>query len=99
VIVVTVFALDALVALTAFVALVAFVAFVAVAAFPDIEIPQVPDAPVPFGLGTSVPITKPKLLLAAEELDAPVPPLETGTALTSPSVASKRPDESKLFAS
>jgi hypothetical protein len=87
------------VALVAFVAFVAFVALFEVDALPVIEIAHVPDAPLPVGLGTSDPITKPKFVLAADEDEAPVPPLATGTAFTRPSAASSRPLESRLFAS
>jgi hypothetical protein len=41
----------------------------------------------------------PRFVRAAAAEDAPVPPFATGTALTNPSVASKRPDESRLLAS
>jgi hypothetical protein len=91
VIVVTVLALVALVALVALTALVAFVALVAlvaVAALPLMLIAQVPEAPVPVGLGTFVPIVNPRFVLAPEAEEAPVPPLATGTAFTRPSVAS-----------
>jgi hypothetical protein len=53
---------------------VELVAVVAVAALPVIDIPQVPLAPVPVGPGTSVPITKPKLVLAFAAVEAAVPP-------------------------
>jgi hypothetical protein len=39
----------------------------------------VPDDPVPVGDGISVPIAKPRLVLAAEAVEAFVPPLERGT--------------------
>ena len=45
---------------------------------PVILIPQVPDAPVPVGDGTSVPMAKPTLVLAAEAEVALVPPLAIG---------------------
>ena len=64
----------------ALVALVALVAFVAVAALPEMLMPQVPDAPVPVGDGTSEPIARPKLVLAVDAEVAPVPPLATGRA-------------------
>ncbi|CAB4132807.1 hypothetical protein UFOVP252_1, partial [uncultured Caudovirales phage] len=64
---------------------------VAVAAFPVTLIPHVPDAPVPVGLGTLVPMTSPRFVLAADAVDAPVPPFATGTALTKPLVASSCP--------
>jgi hypothetical protein len=87
----------ALVALTALVALVALVAFVAVAALPEILIPQVPEAPVPVGLGTSVPIAMPKAVLAAEAVVDPVPPLATATAALS-AEGFTPPELSKLLA-
>jgi len=46
---------------------------------PEILIGHVPDDPVPVGDGTSVPIASPRLVLAAEAVDAFVPPLESGT--------------------
>ncbi len=92
-------AVDALPAEVAVVAEVALVAEVAVAAFPEMLMFQVPEAPVPVGLGTFVPIVNPRLVLAALADDAPVPPFPTGTALTNPSVASSCPDEFKLLAS
>jgi hypothetical protein len=74
-------ALVALVAFVAFVAVVALVALVAVAALPEIAIFQVPDAPVPVGLGTLVPITRPKLERAPEASEAPVPPSATAKSV------------------
>ena len=68
------------VALVEFVALVALVALVAVAALPEMLMFQVPDAPVPVGPGTSVPITKPRLDLAPDAVVAPVPPYKTASA-------------------
>ena len=50
-----------------------------VGADPEILIGHVPDAPVPVGDGTSVPIASPRLVLAAEAVDEFVPPLESGT--------------------
>ena len=50
-----------------------------VGAEPVILIGHVPVAPVPLGEGMSVPIAKPKFVLAAEAVDAFVPPLERGT--------------------
>jgi hypothetical protein len=66
----------------AVVALVALVAFVAVAALPEMLMPQVPEASPPVRVGTL------RFALAAESVDAPVPPLATGTAFTRPSLAS-----------
>jgi hypothetical protein len=63
--------------LVAFVAFVAFVALVAVAALPLMLMFQVPDAPVPVGDGTSVPITSPRFVRAFAAVVAPVPPLAT----------------------
>ena len=63
----------AVVANVAKVAVVASVARVAV----DALIDQEPDAPVPVGEGTSVPITSPKFVLAPDAVVAPVPPLAT----------------------
>jgi hypothetical protein len=87
----------ALVALVAFVAFVALVAFVAVAALPEMLMPQVPEAPVPVGLGISVPIAKPRFVLAADVVVALVPPLAIGTCAFSADGATP-PDESRLFA-
>jgi len=63
----------AVVANVAKVAVVASVARVAV----DALIDQEPDAPVPVGDGTSVPIATPKFVLAPDAVVAPVPPLAT----------------------
>jgi hypothetical protein len=60
----------------------AVVALVAVAAFPLMLMPHVPEASPPVLVGTL------RFVLAAASLDAPVPPLVTGTAFTRPSVAS-----------
>lgn len=57
------------------------VAVVAVAAFPVMLIPQVPEAPVPVGLGMSVPIANPRLVRAAGAFAAPVPPDAMGRAV------------------
>lgn len=46
-----------------------------VGADPVILIGHVPDDPVPVGDGTSVPITNPRFVLAAEAVEAFVPPL------------------------
>jgi hypothetical protein len=35
---------------------------------------QLPEAPVPVGDGTSLPIANPRFVLASEALEAPVPP-------------------------
>jgi hypothetical protein len=40
----------------------------------------------------------PRLVLAADAVVAPVPPLTTGTAFTRPSAASSKPLEVRLFA-
>lgn len=68
-------AVVAKVASVASVAVVAKVAFVALPALPVTLILQVPDAPVPVGEGTFVPMTKPKFVLAPAAVVAPVPPL------------------------
>jgi hypothetical protein len=52
----------------------------------------------PLGIENDASAT-PKLVLAAAAVDAPVPPFATGTEFTKPSVASRRPVESRLFAS
>jgi hypothetical protein len=52
---------------------------VTVAALPVILIPHDPEAPVPVGEGTSVPITKPRLVRAPEAVVEPVPPFATAT--------------------
>ena len=70
-------AVVAKVASVAKVAVVAKVAFVALPALPVTLILQVPDAPVPVGEGTSVPIATPKFVLAPDAVVAPVPPLAT----------------------
>jgi len=54
-----------------------FVAVVAVEALPLIAMFHVPLAPVPVGLGTSVPIARPKLVRAPAAVVPPVPPLAT----------------------
>ena len=59
---------------------------VTVAEFPVTLIPQVPLAPVPVGEGTSVPIAKPRFVLAAEAVVAAVPPLATGKVPVTPAV-------------
>jgi hypothetical protein len=46
---------------------------------PVILIGHVPDDPVPVGDGISVPIANPRFVLAADAVEAFVPPLETGT--------------------
>jgi hypothetical protein len=46
---------------------------------PVMLIGHVPDDPVPVGDGTSVPIARPRLVLAADAVEAFVPPLERGT--------------------
>lgn len=46
---------------------------------PVMLIPQVPVAPVPVTLGTSVPIATPKFVLAAEAEVAAVPPFAIGS--------------------
>ena len=51
--------------------------------FPVTFIGQVPEDPVPVGEGTSVPIKSPKLVLAADAVDAFVPPLEIVTGALS----------------
>jgi len=52
---------------------------VTVAALPVTLIPHVPEAPVPVGEGTSVPITNPRFVRAPEAVVDPVPPLATAT--------------------
>ena len=47
---------------------------------------HVPEAPVPVGEGTSVPITKPRFVLAAEAVVAAVPPLAIGKVPVTPAV-------------
>ena len=68
-----------------------------VGAEPEILIGHVPLAPVPVGLGTSVPISKPRLVLAVAAVDAFVPPLEMGTGELR-LVGGICPDESRLLA-
>ncbi len=76
-----------LVAFVAVPAVVADVADVAVVADPAVVaevavaalIFQLPDAPVPVGDGTSVPIARPSAVRAAEAEVAPVPPLVIGS--------------------
>ena len=55
-----------------FEAVVAVVALVAVAAFPEMLIPQVPDAPVPVSDGMSVPIASPRLVRAPDAVEAQI---------------------------
>jgi hypothetical protein len=71
--------------------------FVAAAAVPLILIPQVPDAPVPVKLGISVPMARPRAVLAAEAVVAPVPPFAIVTAPLSAEGLTP-PELSKLLA-
>jgi hypothetical protein len=48
-------------------------------ALPVTFIAQVPDAPVPVGEGTSVPIASPRFVRAVDAVDAFVPPLASVT--------------------
>ena len=67
------------------------------AALPLMLIGHVPLAPVPVGLGISVPIAKPRFVLAADAVDAFVPPLEIGTGEFN-CVGGTPPEESRLLA-
>jgi hypothetical protein len=67
-----------------------------VVAKPVALIPHEPDAPVPVGEGTSVPIARPRFVLAADAVDAFVPPLAIVTGALS-WLGGIPPEESRLL--